>query len=61
MGRTVWHDIGLTAIGFRLMMKVVDYNFMAIMTSRFATMMPDFKRFAQPGHSQGTVGDKKAT
>lgn len=58
LGRTIWHDIGLTAIGFRLMMKVMDYNFMAIMTSRFATLMPDFKKFAQPQTSGAT---KKAT
>lgn len=45
IGRTVWHDIGLTAYAFRLMMKVMDYNLMAIIIARLAPLMPDFRRF----------------
>ena len=47
IGRTVWHVIGMTAFAFRLLMKVMDYNLMALITSRLAPIMPDFKRFQQ--------------
>lgn len=44
VGRTIWRDIGMTAFGFRMMMKVVDLNFMAMAASRFLPGSPDFKR-----------------
>lgn len=44
VGRTVWRDIGLTAFAFRMMMKVVDFNFMALAASRFLPYSADFKR-----------------
>eukprot|EP00197_Chlamydomonas_leiostraca_P006432 CAMPEP_0202868676 /NCGR_PEP_ID=MMETSP1391-20130828/11011_1 /ASSEMBLY_ACC=CAM_ASM_000867 /TAXON_ID=1034604 /ORGANISM="Chlamydomonas leiostraca, Strain SAG 11-49" /LENGTH=323 /DNA_ID=CAMNT_0049548873 /DNA_START=10 /DNA_END=981 /DNA_ORIENTATION=+ len=44
IGRTVFRDIGPTALGFRLIMKVVDYNFFATLTALFGSTMPDFKR-----------------
>ena len=53
IGRTVWHDIGFTALAFRLMMKMVDYNLMALATSRLAPLLPDFRKF------QGKQGPTK--
>ena len=47
VGRTVWRDIGGVAVFFRLMMKVVDYNFMATLLANIAHMMPDYKRHAK--------------
>ena len=44
LGRTIWRDLGPDAVGFRLLMKVVDYNLLAFVTSRIATMMPDFQK-----------------
>jgi len=44
VGRTVWADIGATAIGFRMMMKIMDYNFLATLLCNIAHLMPDFKR-----------------
>ena len=44
VGRTVWRDVGSTALAFRLMMKVVDYNLMAVATAVAAPLMPDFQR-----------------
>lgn len=51
LGRTVWHDIGITAVVFRLLMKVVDYNLMAVVTTRLAPWMPDFQRFQGEGRT----------
>jgi len=44
VGRTVWVDIGATAIFFRLMMKIMDYNFLSTLLSNIAHLMPDYKR-----------------
>jgi short-subunit dehydrogenase len=44
IGRVVWRDVGPTAVGFRVLMKIVDYNLMATMTAAFGHLMPDFKR-----------------
>ena len=44
VGRTVWRDVGGTAIAFRMMMKLIDYNFLATLLSHIAHMLPDFKR-----------------
>ena len=44
IGRTVFRDIGLTAYMFRILMKVVDYNFMTCIICLLAPIMPDFKQ-----------------
>jgi hypothetical protein len=44
IGRTVWRDLGPTAVGFRLLMKLIDFNFLAVVTAVFASSLPDFKR-----------------
>mmetsp|Transcript_15276 Transcript_15276/g.38850 ORF Transcript_15276/g.38850 Transcript_15276/m.38850 type:complete len:217 (-) Transcript_15276:189-839(-) len=44
VGRTVWRDVGGTAIAFRMMMKFIDYNFLATLLSHIAHLLPDFKR-----------------
>ncbi len=49
VGRTVWRDVGSTALAFRLMMKVVDYNLMAVATAVAAPLMPDFQRAVAAG------------
>jgi short-subunit dehydrogenase len=64
IGRTVWRDIGSTALGFRLLMKVVDYNLMATLTALAAPLLPDFKRAvaASSGSAAGAgagAGDAK--
>jgi short-subunit dehydrogenase len=46
VGRTVYRDIGPTAIGFRFVPKILDYNFLAFLITRTAHFMPDFKRQA---------------
>jgi short-subunit dehydrogenase len=51
IGRTVWRDIGPTAVGFRLLMRVFDYNFFAYMTAIFSFAMPDFKRESAKKHT----------
>lgn len=43
IGRTVWRDVGMTAIGFRLMTKFLDYNFLAVMTAATAHTMKDYQ------------------
>lgn len=47
IGRVVWRDVGPTAICFRLLMKIMDYNLMAWATAVFAPFMADFKRHAK--------------
>ena len=44
IGRTIWRDIGPTAISFRMLMKIIDYNFLSFMASMFSKYLPDFKR-----------------
>lgn len=44
IGRTVWQDIGATAVSFRLMMKVTDYNFLSTLLSFIGQKFPDFKK-----------------
>ncbi|EIE24820.1 NAD(P)-binding protein [Coccomyxa subellipsoidea C-169] len=44
IGRTVWADIGTTALCFRLAMKLMDYNLMATITALMAPLLPDFKK-----------------
>ena len=51
VGRTVWVDLGSTAVLFRLAMKVIDYNLLATLSALFATWLPDFQ---QQMHANGT-------
>lgn len=44
IGRTVHRDIGATAFGFRMLTKLVDYNFLSTLTANIAHTMADFKR-----------------
>lgn len=44
VGRSVWADIGPTAVGFRLATKLVDYGFLASMIALFGRFLPDFQR-----------------
>lgn len=44
LGRTIWRDLGPDAVGFRWLTKIVDYNLLALITSRIATSMPDFQK-----------------
>ncbi len=44
IGRVAWHDIGLVAVGFRLLLKLFDYNFFATLTCHFAHTMDDYKK-----------------
>lgn len=53
IGRAVWRDLGPTAVGFRLMMKVMDFGFLAALAAVFAPFLPDFRRNLQQ------VGTKK--
>ena len=53
VGRCVWRDVGTTALGFRLMMKVIDYSFMAALTALAAPLLPDFKRAVAAGAAAG--------
>ena len=46
IGRLVWRDIGPTAIGFRLLMKLLDYNLVATLIATTAHTTGDFKRYA---------------
>ncbi|GIL59058.1 hypothetical protein Vafri_14014, partial [Volvox africanus] len=49
IGRTVWRDVGTTALCFRLLPKVLDYNFLAFIITFCGQYMPDFKRTAKEG------------
>lgn len=40
----MWADIGSTALCFRLVMKLMDYNLMATITALMAPVLPDFKK-----------------
>lgn len=44
IGRCVLQDLGFTAVAFRLLMKLIDYNLFATLISRAAPLMPDFQR-----------------
>ena len=44
IGRTVFRDIGLTSLGFRLGLKWLDYNFLSCIICFVAPFMPDFKQ-----------------
>eukprot|EP00891_Asterochloris_glomerata_P001686 jgi/Astpho2/1686/e_gw1.00032.150.1_t len=44
VGRTVWVDLGSTAVLFRLAMKIIDYNLLATLSALVATWLPDFQQ-----------------
>ena len=44
IGRVVWYDIGAVAIGFRLLLKLLDYGFFATIISYLAHSLDDFKK-----------------
>lgn len=44
IGRCSWRDIGATAVMFRTMMKVFDYNFFAFLIAIFAPLMGDYQK-----------------
>jgi short-subunit dehydrogenase len=44
IGRLAWRDIGPTALGFRLLMKVLDYNLFAMLIAATAHLTGDFKK-----------------
>lgn len=44
IGRTVWADFGRTAMGFRLMIKTLDFNALVTLLANIAHLMPDYKR-----------------
>jgi short-subunit dehydrogenase len=47
IGRLVWRDIGPTAIGFRMLMKVLDYNLFATIIAVTARFTDDFKKYGR--------------
>ncbi|KAG2437279.1 hypothetical protein HXX76_005938 [Chlamydomonas incerta] len=63
IGRTVWRDIGPTALAFRIVVKIVDYNFLATVIAAFGRYMPDFKRASAEGPpaAPGTAAGAKKT
>jgi len=44
IGRCVWLDIGPTAYGFRMMMKLFDYNAFGYLIAQVAHTMGDYKK-----------------
>lgn len=44
IGRTVFRDIGVVALVFRMIPKILDYNFLATIISLFGSTSGDFKR-----------------
>ena len=47
IGRCAWRDIGLVAIIFSFVRKLVDYNFLLMLIASTAHTMPDFKKHSQ--------------
>ena len=64
LARCVLQDLGLTAIAFRLLMKLMDYNLFATLIARAAPLMPDFQRHMKMVHKQSmrlhALGDELA-
>ncbi|GFR47579.1 hypothetical protein Agub_g9307 [Astrephomene gubernaculifera] len=61
VGRTVWRDVGPTALAFRMVTKIADYNFLATVIALFGRYMPDFKRAQADGAApSAAAGAKKA-
>jgi len=61
VGRTVWRDVGLTAICFRLMAKFLDYNFLATVTASTAHTMGDYRALEAAGTPAPTPAPTPAT
>ncbi len=56
IGKVIWRDIGPTAVGFRLLMKVLDYNLFATIIALTARFTDDFKKY---GRAARTANDNK--
>lgn len=52
IGRLVWRDVGPTALGFRMLMKVLDYNLFAMIIALTAPMTGDFKKYMNKSKAQ---------
>lgn len=46
VGRCIWRDFGLIALMFRMLSKLVDFNFLAWASAATIQFTPDFKRYA---------------
>lgn len=46
VGRSVWKDVGPTAIIFRFVSKLIDLNFMGLLMGVLGKHLPDYKRYA---------------
>ena len=46
IGRCAWRDIGLVAIIFSFVRKLVDYNMLLMIIGSIAHTMPDYKKYA---------------
>ena len=44
VGRTVWADFGITAMTFRVITKIIDFNSLATLIANVAHLLPDYKR-----------------
>lgn len=44
IGRSVWADLGATAMGFRVLTKIIDFNALVTLLANIAHWMPDYKR-----------------
>eukprot|EP00210_Caulerpa_lentillifera_P000346 g339.t1 len=44
LGRTTWADFGLTATCFRVINKMIDFNFLTTFLTSIAHLLPDYKR-----------------
>ena len=47
IGKVIWRDIGPTAVGFRLLMKVLDYNLFATIIALTARFTEDFRKYGR--------------
>jgi short-subunit dehydrogenase len=47
VGRCIWRDFGMIALMFRMLSKLVDFNFLAWASAATIHMTPDFKRYAK--------------
>lgn len=45
--QVIWRDIGPTAVGFRLLMKILDYNLFATIIALTARFTDDFKKYGR--------------
>lgn len=52
IGRLVWRDVGPIAVGFRMLMKVLDYNLFAMIIALTAPLTGDFKKYMDKSKAQ---------